>query len=138
MAAWTTPEMKMKVDTACSAAETFSTLYYKTYDKKRHQLSKMYSDEAVLIWNGNGVKGKEAINKFLEELPSSEHSLQCLDAQPIIDQVVQGQMAILVIVTGIVKFEGNYSRHFYQTFMLTVQGDVWKVITDDFRFQEEI
>lgn len=40
-------------------------------------------DTATLIWNGNGVEGKDQIQTFWTELPSSEHSVITLDAQPI-------------------------------------------------------
>lgn len=36
-----------------------------------------------MIWNGNGVDGKDAIQKFWIELPSSDHNIITLDAQPI-------------------------------------------------------
>jgi len=40
-------------------------------------------DNATLIWNGNGVTGKDSIQKFWMDLPSSEHTVITLDAQPI-------------------------------------------------------
>lgn len=43
----------------------------------------MYMDTASLMWNGNGVAGKDSIQKFWTDLPSSEHSITTLDAQPI-------------------------------------------------------
>jgi len=46
-------------------------------------LSRMYMDNAVLIWNGNGIVGKDNIQKFWIDLPCSEHIIYTLDAQPI-------------------------------------------------------
>lgn len=43
----------------------------------------MYIDSSTLIWNGNGVTGKDNIQKFWMDLPPSEHTIQILDAQPI-------------------------------------------------------
>lgn len=43
----------------------------------------MYMDNATLIWNGNGVTSKDNIQKFWMDLPSSEHTVHTLDAQPI-------------------------------------------------------
>ena len=43
---------------------------------------KLYEDKAEAVWNGNYLKGKEAIMKFFEDLPTSEHKLDSLDAQP--------------------------------------------------------
>lgn len=43
----------------------------------------MYMDNAALIWNGNGVTGKDNIQTFLTDLPPTEHTVHILDAQPI-------------------------------------------------------
>lgn len=40
-------------------------------------------DGAILIWNGNGVAGKDKIQKFWTDLPLSKHTVQMFDAQPI-------------------------------------------------------
>lgn len=46
-------------------------------------MARLYLDSAILIWNGNGIEGKDQIQNFWTELPSSEHSVITLDAQPI-------------------------------------------------------
>ena len=46
-------------------------------------MSRLYMDTAILIWNGNGIEGKDQIQNFWTELPSSDHSVITLDAQPI-------------------------------------------------------
>ena len=46
-------------------------------------MSKLYLDTAEGLWNGNKLKGKDAIIKFFEDLPTSEHKLESLDAQPV-------------------------------------------------------
>jgi len=40
-------------------------------------------ETAVLVWNGNPVTGNEEIQKYLEKLPASEHTLLSVDTQPI-------------------------------------------------------
>jgi len=40
-------------------------------------------DTAVLVWNGTSVFGCSEIQQFLEKLPSSEHHVISLDAQPM-------------------------------------------------------
>lgn len=40
-------------------------------------------DSGTLVWNGNGVTGKDNIQKFWTDLPDSDHSVTTLDAQPI-------------------------------------------------------
>lgn len=46
-------------------------------------MSRLYLDTATLIWNGNGIEGKDNIQKFWTDLPLSDHSVFTLDAQPI-------------------------------------------------------
>ena len=45
-------------------------------------------DTATLIWNGTSVVGNTEIQKFLEKLPTSEHNIMCLDAQPIMGNIL--------------------------------------------------
>lgn len=45
-------------------------------------ISKMYMDSAVLVWNGNGKEGSNAIQEFLVQLPRSTHALYTVDCQP--------------------------------------------------------
>lgn len=47
-------------------------------------MSKLYLDTGILVWNGNGTSGNDQIQKFLMELPTTDHTLNTLDAQPII------------------------------------------------------
>ena len=101
-------------------------------------MSRLYMDNGLLVWNGNGKKGKEVIEKFFQELPSSEHTLTTLDAQPIIDEAVANQKTILIQVSGIVKYQDNPSRAFQQTFMITAQLDKWKIVNDCFRLQDAL
>lgn len=85
-------------------AEEFTKLYYDTTDKRRHVgisyislisnifnfqtisqlMSRLYLDSGLLSWNGNGIRGHEQIQKFIIDLPISDHSLVTLDAQPIL------------------------------------------------------
>ena len=41
-------------------------------------------DTASLVWNGNTVQNKDKINKFLQDLPTSEFKVQSLDTQPLL------------------------------------------------------
>lgn len=77
-------ELKTEVDQACRTAEDFTKHYYESMDKRRHLILRMYMDTSVLVWNGTGTTGKEAIGKFLIDLPVSEHNLWSLDAQRVL------------------------------------------------------
>lgn len=98
----------------------------------------MYMDNGILVWNGNGTNGKDTIQQYLLELPSSEHTISTLDAQPIVDDAVSTQLTFLIQVSGTVKIQGAASKPFQQTFMLTAQGDKWKIASDTYRLQDAI
>ena len=51
-------EKKAQIETACTTAEEFCTLFYDKMDNKRHTIDKLYLDTATLSWNGNKVDGK--------------------------------------------------------------------------------
>lgn len=133
-------DFKTYVDQACRAAEEFVNIYYETMDKRRHALVRLYLDKATLIWNGNVVTGLEALANFFEMLPSSEFQINMLDCQPVHEQATQCQTTVLVVTSGVVKFDGNKQHFFNQNFLLTAQSTanstVWKIASDCFRFQD--
>lgn len=133
-------DLKGKIDQACHTAEEFTKLYYESMDKRRHLMSRYYLDSgaSVLVWNGNGVVGKDEIQKFFMTLPTSEHTLTSLDAQPVLDAAVGNQLTFLILVSGFVKFQDKLTRPFQQNFMITAQGDKWKIASDCFRLQEPV
>ena len=46
-------------------------------------MNKFYMNDATFSWDGNPAIGKDAIQKFLDDLPQFTHSLTALDAQPV-------------------------------------------------------
>ncbi|XP_054647260.1 NTF2-related export protein 2 isoform X3 [Dunckerocampus dactyliophorus] len=137
-----TLDFRTHVDQSCRYSEEFVNIYYDCVDKKRRNLTRLYLDKATLVWNGNTVSGLDALGEFFEALPSSEFQVHTLDCQPVHDLATQGQMTLLVVTGGIVKFEGNKARFFNQNFLLTAQASpsneqpVWKIASDCFRFQD--
>ncbi|XP_019878504.1 NTF2-related export protein [Aethina tumida] len=127
---------KEKIDLACRTAEEFTKLYYQTIDHRRHLMSRLYLDTGLFSYNGNGASGNEMIQKFVIELPPSEHMVVTLDAQPISDTVVNGQLTFVIQTSGTVKYQTNPSQNFQQNFIITAQGDKWKIVSDCFRLQE--
>lgn len=94
-------------------------------------------DNGILVFNGNGLTGKDAITKFRSEIPTTSHDLTTIDAQPILDSSA-GQ-TILIQVSGTVKFGTAKSKAFQQTFTVTADNnDKWKIVTDTFRIQDGI
>lgn len=101
-------------------------------------MSRLYHDNAQLVWNGNGVNGKDNVQKYFQDLPTSEHSMTTLDAQPIVEDAMSGQPTFLIQVSGTVKFQNNPTKPFQQSFMITAQADKWKIVSDCFRLQDAL
>lgn len=95
-------------------------------------------DSATFVFNGIGQSGTEKIRTFYQGLPTSEHRLQALDAQPVVDNAVSGQLTFLIQVSGMVKFDARAERPFQQSFIITAQGDKWKIFSDCYRIQDEL
>lgn len=95
-------------------------------------------DTAIFTFNGIGQSGTDKIKRFYQELPSSEHRLSTLDAQPVVDNAVSGQLTFLIQTSGMVKYESGPERPFQQTFIITAQGDKWKIVSDCYRIQDEL
>ncbi|KAL1502337.1 hypothetical protein ABEB36_007492 [Hypothenemus hampei] len=134
----TNVETKAKIDQACRVAEEFTKVFYDYMDKKRHGIAKLYLDTGVLSWNGNGVKGNEQIQKFIIDLPTSDHTLVTLDAQPILDTAVNGQLTFMIQASGTVKYQDKSPKTFQQNFIVTAQAGKWKIVSECFRIQEPL
>jgi len=47
-------------------------------------MSKLYSENTTIVWNGNLVNGGSAkVTEFFNNLPATEHKLSSLDCQPV-------------------------------------------------------
>lgn len=101
-------------------------------------MSRLYLDNGLLVWNGNEASGKENIQKYFQDLPSSVHNVVTLDTQPIIDESTVYAPTFIIQVSGNVKFHENPAKPFQQSFMITAQGDKWKIATDSFRLQDAL
>lgn len=128
--------MKDKINEAARVADEFTKLYYEHVDKKKPALNKLFMDEALMVYNGNGFNGSTVISKFIGEMPVTEHDLTTIDAQPILDE--SAGRTILIQVSGTVKVGGQKSKAFQQTFTVTAHNDKWKIVTDCFRLQDGI
>lgn len=126
-----------KLDEVSRTATKFGELFYDHLDKKRHQLFRLYMDNAICVFNGNGTTGKDAIQKFYQDLPITETAIASLDAQPIVDELASNQNTILVMASGVMRL-GNQQKSFQQTFVITAQEDKWKIVSDCFRIQDAL
>ncbi|XP_034834183.1 NTF2-related export protein [Maniola hyperantus] len=124
------------VDNACETAEEFTRVFYKQVDNSRHLTSKLYLDTGLLVWNGNGIHGNEKIQKFLMDLPASNHVLKTLDAQHIKDNLVSSKLTYLIQACGDVTYNNDQVKTpFQQTFFVVAIEGKWKIASDCFRLQ---
>lgn len=100
-------------------------------------MEKFYMNDGLLVWNGNGSQGKEAIQKFFQELPASSHQLTTLDIQPIMADDPSTKIFIIQ-TSGMVKFDEKPQKPFQQTITITNQSDKWKIVSDCFRLQDAL
>jgi len=124
---------------ACEAGETFVNIFYKTMDKSRHLIGKLYEENATLIWNGHEVTGQDAILKFYEGLPSSEHTIDAIDSHAVANVAVGDKNTIIVTMNGVVRYQKNRLKTITQTFILIAQEQgkqSWKIISDCLRTSE--
>lgn len=129
-------ELRDRINEAARAAEEFTKIYYSNIDQKKLTINKLFMETALLVYNGNGFNGVDAISKFIKDMPETKHDITTIDSQPILDE--SAGRSFLVQVSGTVKIGAQRTKAFQQTFTLTAQGDKWKIVTDCFRLQEGI
>lgn len=128
------PSTPLRISSACDDGKKFAELFYDKVDKGRHAIGNLFHDKANLVWNGNHIQGKSNIVTFYETLPTSETTLQSIDAQPVLDlPELAGNQTITVICGGRQKF-GSKMKFFTECFMLTAESGVWKIVTDTYRY----
>ena len=110
------------VDRGC---DEFVEKYFSTFDTVRHFLINFYANEAILLWNGNGINF-DSLNAFFAQIPASYHIVESYDTHPVSSDT------FLIHVNGSVQY-GELLKQFSQTFLLK-QDSKTKIISDHFRF----
>lgn len=98
----------------------------------------MYLDNGLLVWNGNGASGRDQIQSAVLQLPTTNHRLNTLDAQPIIDETTVGQATFCITCGGTVKYNGHEVKPFQQSFIITADGDKFRIVSDIYRVQDAL
>ena len=117
---------------AADHGKKFAELFYEKLDKARHGIGGLYHSEGHLIWNGNSVRGKDNIVAFYEKLPITDTQLWSVDAQALRLEFTQNQPTITVVCGGRIKI-GSTHRFFSESFLLTAEINVWRVVSDTYR-----
>jgi len=131
-------QIKNETNLALLAAQEFAKLYHDTFDKRRQNIGKMYQEQAQIVWNGNPFNGREKIVEFFNTLPSSQHTVEGMDTQPVMGGLVgtEGDTSTIIITFfGKAKYKSEKEgKSFTQTVLLASQDSKWKVVSDNYRF----
>ncbi|CAF1284708.1 unnamed protein product [Didymodactylos carnosus] len=140
----TTVEKQRKCREDSEAVEGFTKRYYETFDRRRHDINRLYHQTAKLVWNGNAVDGQEAIRMWLIGLPPTVHCVYALDYFSMKDLFPDEDTTYQVFINGTVAYgtsenASNKEKHmFSHVFVLTVDKttSTWVIINECFRFNE--
>lgn len=89
----------------------------------------MYAENCRLLFNGNPFVGFQEINTFwTTKMPETVHSLKSIACNQI------AAMNIMQITcSGNVDID-NEEFHFSQTFTCIREDEMWKILTDNYRY----
>ena len=63
----------------------FCEHYYKTISENREGLADLYTEDSMLTYEGEPIKGHEGIMSKLMSLPQIKHQVNTFDAQPSVN-----------------------------------------------------
>ncbi|KAI7688219.1 NTF2-related export protein 2, partial [Sarcoptes scabiei] len=128
----TNTSSSLKIRQACESGKKFAEVFYEKLDKNRHTMGQLFHESAILVWNGNNCSGKNNILEFYGNLPTIDTTLSSIDAQPLSSLISQEQTSIMVTCNGRMAFNKR-NQCFMESFILTAENNVWKIVTDTFR-----
>ncbi|KAJ1362001.1 hypothetical protein KIN20_021407 [Parelaphostrongylus tenuis] len=118
----------------CKEAKNFTTIFYDAMDRKRDKINYLYCDNAAtLVWNGNAVSGCDSIFKFISSLPETDHHLVSVDVQRVNTGLPQSTEVLTIHTAGSVVI-GGAVHGFTHTFVLTLEDDKYKILSERFRY----
>ncbi|GBG32946.1 Nuclear transport factor 2 [Hondaea fermentalgiana] len=119
-------------DEASEVAKQFLQFYYTTYDggpEKRQTLGNLYSPNSNFSFEGNPLKGRDAIMARIMELPPAQH-----DPNMSVDvQMINGTEIVMVFVTGQESLDNSNPIRFAQMFILQKQNASYIIGNQVFR-----
>ncbi|CAI2384918.1 unnamed protein product [Moneuplotes crassus] len=112
-----------------TVGEQFCEHYYKTISENRDDLAQLYTEDSMMTYEGDPIKGGAAIMEKLNGLPKISHKVITFDAQPSVGD------GIVCMIGGDLIIEGNENPvKFAQTFHLQKGGDFgYYCLNDMFR-----
>lgn len=124
----------------------FTKKYYKLLDdvNKRHTVVEFYANFSNLLeWNGHKYSTQLDISNYIKELPKTEHKINVVDAQPLPGNVggrtkgAEIDCTFLITVNGLVIYDDEHKREFFQRFVIRQKGAVYYIVNDYYRWLSE-
>lgn len=133
---------KQDVKEVAKKALEFTRTYYKSLDNPtvRPSLLDVYLDVPNLCeWNGHSYPTKEHIHGYLSGLPKTSHQIDVVDAQPLPGNIggPSGDFTFLTTVHGVVTYDDEHKREFYQRFVVRLVNHKCYIANDYFRWLSE-
>ena len=75
---------------------------------------------------------------FLIGFRSENKTQKIMSSLLFAESAFEHQTTIVVTAFGKVEFQDSKPKGFYQTFILSSQANVWKIVSDNYRFMETV
>lgn len=112
----------------------FRQRYYKMLDDptERPHLVALYAPDVPNLceWNGHPLPTPSDINSYFGSLPKTSHQVDTVDAQPLPGN--ENGDSILLTVHGLVTYDDEHKREFFQRFVLRQAPDNKVYIFNDY------
>lgn len=124
----------------------FTKRYYKTLDdlSDRPNLIHFYPNFSNLCeWNGHQYSTKEDVARYLSEMPKTKHQIDVLDSHPLpgnnskSSNSEEADHTFLVTVHGVVTYDDEHKREFFQRFVIRQKGITYYIVNDYYRWLSE-
>lgn len=124
----------------------FSRRYYKTLDdlSARQNLVQFYAAVSNLCeWNGHKYSTQTDIFNYLKEMPKTSHQVDVVDAHPLpgnnskSSNAEEADHTFLVTVHGVVTYDDEHKREFFQRFVIRQKGITYFIVNDYYRWLSE-
>eukprot|EP00758_Cryptobia_borreli_P012792 Tbor_TRINITY_DN5775_c4_g3::TRINITY_DN5775_c4_g3_i1::g.20355::m.20355/K14285/NXT1_2, P15; NTF2-related export protein 1/2 len=115
----------------CHAVSTRTVTFYNNYikllDKKeeRSKIPELYfilGQDKVLEWNGHVIQDKAGLMEYVQNLPTTKHVMDCLDAQPLPGN--QGADMFMMTASGTVTYDDEHVRTYFERLIIREDSSV--------------
>lgn len=124
----------------------FTKRYYKILDdtENRSTLMEFYANFSNLCeWNGHKYSTQADIFNYVKQLPKTNHKINIVDAQPLPgnvgekDKNTEADHTFLITVNGLVTYDDEHKREFFQRFVIRQKGAIHYIVHDYYRWLSE-